>query len=185
LSDEKKAYIRLKLHDLTIIDQFICYSECGLEAEPAHRVLINAKGEYDSRSDKLEINGQEIDLDRIQISAVPTKEDCLKSHARRGYISIGMIDHVFSPFVELLRKNTQTGEIVMALDAQQHPEVSDAVRLSFDGMDMTRSAGAAVKEQTQQDRLISRLADHMRRSERFLFAIAVITGLIFVHVLFR
>ena len=73
----------------------------------------------------------------------------------------------------------------MTLYAQQHQEFADMIRLSFDGIAVTRSAGAAVKEQTQQDRLISRLADHMRRSERFLFAIAVITGLIFLHFLLR
>jgi hypothetical protein len=39
VGDEKQAYVRLKLRDLTIIDQFICYSEYGIAAEPTHRAL--------------------------------------------------------------------------------------------------------------------------------------------------
>jgi hypothetical protein len=42
MSDE--TYGRIKLRDLTIIDQFICYSEYRMEAEPTHRVLIHATG---------------------------------------------------------------------------------------------------------------------------------------------
>lgn len=97
MSDEKEAHVQLKLRDLTIIDQFICYSEYGIEAEPKHRVLVNAKGDYHRQSDRLELNGQQIDLDYIKITAVSTKEDCIKNHARRNYITIRMIDHVL-PF---------------------------------------------------------------------------------------
>jgi hypothetical protein len=138
LSEEKKAYIRLKLRDLTIIDQFICYSEFGVEAEPTHRVLVNAKGDYDARSDKLEVNGLAIDLDTIQIKAVNTKEDCLKSHARLSYMSIYMIESVFVRFVDRLRTSSETGEILMMLDAHQDKEYPDIVRLSFDGINLTQ-----------------------------------------------
>jgi hypothetical protein len=157
----------------------------GMEAEPIHRVLVNAKGEYDFRSDKLALNGRELDVDHIQFTAVSTKKDGLKNFAHRDHISIQMIDNVFAPFVELLRRNTQTGEIVMTLYAQQHQEFADMIRLSFDGVVVTRSAGAAIKDQTLRDRRLSQLADHMRRSERLLFAIAVIVGLILLHLLFR
>ena len=134
MSDEKPetfAYVRLKLHDPTIVDLFICYSEAGMEAEPAHRVLVHLKGDYDVGSDKLELNGQQIPLHTIQITGVSTKEDCLKSHATQNYISINMINHVFAPFLELMRSNTQTGEIVLKLDAW--PLNERFLRLSFDG----------------------------------------------------
>ena len=52
MSDEKQAYVRLKLHEPAIIDQFVCYSEDGMETEPAHRVLIHAKGMYERGSDE-------------------------------------------------------------------------------------------------------------------------------------
>ena len=72
MNDQKKTHVQLTLHDLKIVDQFICYSYCGLEALPCHTVLVQAIGKYDYRSD----------LVNIQIKAVSTKEDCLKSHAR-------------------------------------------------------------------------------------------------------
>jgi len=156
----------------------------GMESEPRHEVLVNAKGEYDSESEKLTLNGRELDVGHIQFSGVFTKEDGLKNFAHRNYIAIRMIDNVFAPFVERLRRNTQTGEIVMTLYAQQHQEFADMIRLSFDGIQVTSSAGAAIKDQTLRDRRLSQLADHMRRSERLLFAIAVIVGLIFLHFLF-
>jgi len=75
----------------------------GMESEPRHEVLVNAKGEYDSRSDnKLVLNGRELDVDHIQFTGVSTKEDRLKNFAHRDYITIRMIDNVFAPFVELL-----------------------------------------------------------------------------------
>jgi hypothetical protein len=180
LSDEKKAYIRLALQDFTIIDRLICYSAYDMEAEPAHRVLVNAKGIYDSFHDRLELNGRQIDLDSIQIQGASTKEDCLKSHARHGHIAIYMIDSVFSDFVDLVRGGTERGEeIVMTLDAQPHKEISDVIRLSFDGIDMTRNVGVSSKDEGE------RLLPHIKRSERLLFTIAVMTGLILLHFLFR
>jgi hypothetical protein len=158
-----------------------------MEAQPAHRVLVHAKGDYDFRSDKLEVNGQQIELDAIQFKGVATKEDCLKSHARREYISIYMIDEVFSPFVELLRRNAEIGLIIVNLDARKCEERPDVLRLSFDGMDMTRNAGISNKELTQilADAIQSRLTAHLKRAETLLFAIAVMTGLISLHFLFK
>lgn len=183
VSDAKQTHVRFKLRDLTIIDQFICYSEYGMEAEPAHKVLVHAKGDYDLQSDKLELDGQQIELDSIQIQAVSTKEDCLKSNARRGHISIYMIDHVFSSFVELLRGGTQTGEIVMMLSARPldgHPEI---LRISFDGIDLTRKAGAPINDQTGGD--LAHLSAQLRTNQTLLVAIAVMFGLMLLHFLFR
>src|SRR5215475_7296701 len=101
VSYEKKTHVQLTLHDLKIVDQFICYSYCGLEALPCHTVLVQAIGKYDYRSDTLKLNGRPLDLDNIQIKAVSTKEGCLKSHARAECIC------VFVPFVDLLRKNAE------------------------------------------------------------------------------
>jgi hypothetical protein len=183
VSDEKPetfAYVRLKLHDPTIVDLFICYSEAGMEAEPAHRVLVHLKGDYDVGSDKLELNGQQIPLHTIQITGVSTKEDCLKSHATQNYISINMIDHVFAPFLELMRSNTQTGEIVLKLDAW--PLNERFLRLSFDGMDIKGSAGVSIKEHTLAE---ARLSAQLKTIRELLFAIAVIMGLILLHFVFR
>ena len=157
----------------------------GMEAEPCHRVLVHAKGEYNLGSDKLALNGRELNVYLIQIIGVFTKEDCLKNFAHRGYIQVRMIDNVFTPFVELLRRNTQTGKIVMTLYAEQHQEFEDMIRLSFDGIDVTRSTGAESKDQTLRDRQLSQFVDHMRSSESLLFAIAVIVGLIYLHFIFR
>jgi hypothetical protein len=155
-----------------------------MEAEPAHRVLVHLKGDYAVGSDKLELNGQQLPLDTIQITGVSTKEDCLKSHAAQNYISIYMIDHVFQPFVELMRNNTQAGEIVLKLDVR--PLSERALRLSFDGMDITRNAGVSIKEHTlaAETRQAS-LSAELKTIRILLFAIAAMVGLIFLHVLFR
>jgi len=127
-----------------------------MEAEPAHKVRVNAKGDYDYRSDKLECNGQQINVDNILIQGVATKEDCLKSNVRHGHMTIYMIDSVFSAFVDLLRGSRETGEIVVALDAQQDKEFPDIIRLWFDGIEMTRSVGTrrakVIREQTHYGR---------------------------------
>jgi hypothetical protein len=182
VSDEKQAYVRLELHDPTIIDLFVCYSEAGMEAEPAHRVLVHLKGNYAIGSDKLELNGQEIQLDKVQITGVSTKEDCLKSHATQNYVSIYMIDHVFVPFVELIRSNNiQTSEILLKLDAR--PLSERTLRLSVDGMDITRNAGVSIKEQhTLADTRQARLSAQLKTIHTLLFAIAVMTGLIVLHI---
>ena len=85
MNGEKRTHVQLTLHDLKIVDQFICYSYRGLEALPCHTVLVQAIG---YRSDTLKLNGRLLNLDDIQIKAVSTKEDCLKSHARAECISI-------------------------------------------------------------------------------------------------
>ena len=142
VNDEKKTHVQLTLHDLKIVDQFICYSYCGLEALPCHTVLVQAISKYDCRSDTLKLNGRPLDLDNIQIKGVSTQKDCRKSHARAGCISIYMIDSVFVPFVDLLRKNAEPGEIVMRLDAQPHNRHPDMISLVFDGITTTRRVGA-------------------------------------------
>jgi hypothetical protein len=142
VNDEKRTHVQLTLHDLKIVDQFICYSYRGLEALPCHTVLVQAIGKYDCRSDTLKLNGRPLDLDNIQIKAVSTKEDCLKSHARAECISIYMIDSVFVRFVDLLRKNTEPGETVMRLDAQPHNRYPDVISLVFNGVATTRYVGA-------------------------------------------
>jgi hypothetical protein len=154
-----------------------------MEAEPVHRVLVRAKGDYHFSSDKLLINGQHIEINTIQITSVSSKEDCLKSHARQGHIAIYMIDSVFLPFVDLLRRDKESCEIIMALDAQQQ-EHPDFVRLMFDGIEITRPVGAARKDQMPGDTW-SRLPNHIERTELLLLAIAVITGLIFLQLVFR
>ena len=63
MNDEKKTHVQLTLHDLKIVDQFICYSYCGLEALPCHTVLVQAIGKYDYRSDTLKLNGRPLNLD--------------------------------------------------------------------------------------------------------------------------
>jgi hypothetical protein len=142
VKDEKRTHVQLTLHDLKIVDQFICYSYCGLEALPCHTVLVQAIGKYDYRSDTLKLNGRPLNLDNIQIKGVSTKEDCLKSHARAECVSIYMIDSVFVPFVDLLRKNAEPGEIVMRLGAQPHNRHPDMISLVFDGITTTRRVGA-------------------------------------------
>jgi hypothetical protein len=142
VNDEKKTHIQLTLHDLKIVDHFICYSHRGLEALPCHTVLMQAVGKYDYRSDTLKLNGRPLDLDNIQIKAVSIKEDCLKSHARAECISIYMIDSVFVPLVDLLRKSTEPAEIVMRLDAQPHNSHPDMISLVFEGITTTRRVGA-------------------------------------------
>jgi hypothetical protein len=142
VNDGKRTHVQLTLHDLKIVDQFICYSYCGLEALPCHTVLVQAIGKYDYRSDTLKLNGRPINLDNIQITAVSTKEDCLKSRARAERVSIYMIDSVFVPFVDLLRKNAEPGEIVMRLGAQPHNRHPDMISLVFDGITTTRRVGA-------------------------------------------
>ena len=52
-----------------------------------------------------------------------------------------MIDSVFVQFVDLLRKNTEPGEIVMRLDAQPQNRRPDMISLVFDGI-TTRRVGA-------------------------------------------
>ena len=114
----------------------------GLEALPCHTVLVQAIGKYDYRSDTLKLNGRPLNLDYIQIKAVSTKEDCLKSHAQAECISVYMIDSVFVSFVDLLSKNAEPGEIVMRLDAQPHNRRPDMISLVFDGITTTRRGGA-------------------------------------------
>ena len=80
MNDEKRTRVQLTLHDLKIVDQLLCYSYCGLEALPCHTVLVQAIGKYDYRSDTLKLNGRPLNLNNIQIEAVSTKADCLKSH---------------------------------------------------------------------------------------------------------
>ena len=140
MNGEKRTHVQLTLHDLKIVDQFICYSYRGLGALPCHTVLVQAIGKYDYRSNTLKLNGRPLNLDNIQIKSVSTKEDCLKSHARAECISIYMIDSVFVQFVDLLRKNTEPGEIVMRLDAQPHNRRPDMISLVFAGI--TRRVGA-------------------------------------------
>ena len=129
MNGEKRTHVQLTLHDLKIVDQFICYSYFGLEALPCHTVLVQAIGKYDCRSDTLKLSGRPLNLDNIQIKAVSTKKDCLKSHARAECISIYMIDSVFVQFVDPLRKNTEPGEIVMRLGAQPHSRHPDMTAL--------------------------------------------------------
>jgi hypothetical protein len=105
-------------------------------------MLVQATGKYDYRSDTLKLNGRPLNLDNIQIKSVSTKGDCLKSHARAECISIYMIDSVFVPFVDLLRKNAEPGEIVMRLDTQPHNRHPDMISLVFDGITTTRRIGA-------------------------------------------
>jgi hypothetical protein len=152
VNDEKKTHVQLTLHDLKIVDQFICYSYCGLEALPCHTVVVQAIGKYDYRSDTLKLNGRPLDLDNIQIKAVSTKEDCLKSHARAECISIYMIDSVFVPFVDLLRKNAEPGEIVMRFNAKPHNRRPDMISLVFDGITTTRRVGAISSLSASSDR---------------------------------
>ena len=142
MNGEKRTHVQLTLHDLKIVDQFICYSYCGLEALPCHTVMVQAIGKYDYRSDTLKLNGRPLNLDNIQIKAVSTKEDCLKSHARAECISVYMIDSVFVSFVDLLSKNAEPGEIVMRLDAQPHNRRPDMISLVFAGITTTRRVGA-------------------------------------------
>jgi hypothetical protein len=183
--DQNRAYVRLKLHDLTIIDQFVCFSEYGMEAEPAHRVLVHAKGNYAQGSDKLELNGQQIPLDTIQIKGVFTKEDCFKSHARLGIIDVYMIDHVFRPFVELLRRYAHTGEMIVKLEVHPHKQFPDMLSLSFGGMDITCNAGVSINEQTLAETLHASLSAQLKSIRTLLLAIAVMTGLIVIHILFK
>jgi hypothetical protein len=105
-------------------------------------MLVQATGKYDYRSDTLKLNGRPLNLDNIQIKSVSTKVDCLKSRARAECISIYMIDSVFVPFVDLLSKNAELGEIVMRLDAQPHNRHPDMISLVFDGITTTRRVGA-------------------------------------------
>jgi hypothetical protein len=134
VNGEKRTHVRLTLHDLKIVDQFICYSYCGLEVLPCHTMLVQATGKYDYQSDPLKLNGRSLNLENIQIKSVSTKEDCLKSHARAECISIYMIDSVFVPFVDLLSKNAEPGEIVMRLDAQPHNRHPDMISLVFEAL---------------------------------------------------
>jgi hypothetical protein len=87
---------------------------------------------------------------------------------------------VFAPFLELIRSDTQTGEIVLKLDAW--PLNERFLRLSFDGMDMKRSAGVSIKEHTLAE---ARLSAQLKTIRELLFAIAVIMGLILLHFVFR
>jgi hypothetical protein len=91
VNGEKRTHVQLTLHDLKIVDQFICYSCRGLEALPCYTVLVQAIGKYDYRSDTLKLNGRSLNLDNIQIKVVSTKEDCLKSHARAEGMSREML----------------------------------------------------------------------------------------------
>jgi hypothetical protein len=156
-----------------------------MEAEPAHRVLIHAKGIYERGSDELKLNGERVGLDLIQIMGVSTKDDCLKSHARLSHISLYMIDNVFSSFVELLRNNTDTGEILIKLDSYKLKDSPEILRISFDGMDVTRNAGGSIRDQTLANTLQARIVADLKTSKNLLFAIAAMTGLILLHFLFR
>jgi hypothetical protein len=142
VNGEKRTHVQLTLHDLKIVDQFICYSYYGLEALPCQTVMVQAIGKYDYWSDTLKLNGRPLNLDNIQIKAVSTKADCLKSHVRAECISIYTIDSVFVQFVDLLRKDAEPGEIVMRLDAQPHNRHPDMISLVFDGITTTRRVGA-------------------------------------------
>lgn len=196
LSDEKKAYVRLTLHDLTIIDEFICFSQSGMEAEPIHRVLVNARGEYELRSDALQINGQRLELNSIQFTSVSTKEDCLRSYAssrpphsdgyspRFEHIAIYMIDGVFMAFVDLLRRDEERGEIVMMLDAQPNEKYPDILRLTFDGITITGPVRRSGKHQ-MLGATASYVPGHIKRMELLLSAIAVIMGFMLLHFVFR
>ena len=63
MNDEKRTHVQLTLHNLKIVDQFICYSYCGLEALPCHTMLVQATGKYDYRSDTLKLSGRPLNLD--------------------------------------------------------------------------------------------------------------------------
>ena len=58
MNNEKKTHVELTLHDLKIVDQFICYSYCAPEALRCHTVPVRAIGKYDSRSEPLRLNGR-------------------------------------------------------------------------------------------------------------------------------
>jgi hypothetical protein len=96
-----------------------------------------------------------------------------------------MIDHVFSSFVELLRRNIETGEIVMKLDARPLRDSPEILRISLDGMDITRNAGVSIKEQTLVETRQQHISAQLNAIRTLLFAIAVMTGLIVLHIIFR
>jgi hypothetical protein len=147
---DKQQYVQIKLRDLTIIDTFLCYSDHGMvETEPTHRTRIVGKGDYyGAYGDKLEILGEALDPDDIQIMRVTTKEESLRSAAHHGIIQINMIDTVFEPLVALLRSSDEIGDITMSLRARPLQEAPEILRLSFEGMDVKRRAGGMVTDQT-------------------------------------
>ena len=88
VNNEKKTLVELTLHDLKIVDQFICYSYCAPEALRCHTVLVRAIGKYDSRSEPLRLNGRPLTRRRSR----------LDRFLQKRIVSRAMLDPDASPY---------------------------------------------------------------------------------------
>ena len=109
--------VELLLSRLTVQEVFRGHNEFG-EFNSRHTVYVKAEGRYLLLSDKLEVEDGEVDLGEIYFMSVNREEDAEKSHARRGAITIYLMDPVFQSLLRRLPGCPHSGGKV---DADRRP----------------------------------------------------------------
>jgi hypothetical protein len=173
-AESKPAYLRLALSDFTVIDLFRGFYEHGeryLEFEPEHRAIINAKWKHDWHSEKLFLDGHEIEPHIVQFALTANREDTEKSRADHEFLVVYMMKDVFWPLVKVI----QRGDIERAtliLRAEPHDKLDDRLRLVFGNLEITHKELAEKKG----------LSDVEKRFEYILYGIGMLLILILLEL---
>jgi hypothetical protein len=127
------AYLRLALSEFRIIDRFQGFHDHGdrsNETKPGHKPFIEANWRYDRVSDKLILNGDEIEPGTIEISLASHREDTELSRADHNGLVLYMIQSAFLPLVQRIRQ-ADVEQATLILRAEPHEKTTEILRLVF------------------------------------------------------
>jgi hypothetical protein len=119
--EAKPLDLHLLLSDLTVHEAYDGFYEFGsrdFKREPEHRVWINARWRYRWDSDKLVVNGTELEPPVLEISPSNDSEVIELDHARHEFIVVHVVDKLFAALLDAVRRNDiEEAEVIL----QGHP----------------------------------------------------------------
>jgi hypothetical protein len=185
VSEDQSTYVVLRLHNIAILEEFRGFDEVGAHA-PGHRVYVNAQGNYveSASSGKLEIDGQPVNLDTIQVTAVSTEEDARKNFTFIGYTSIRLTEDVFKEFVRQLQAAPRR-EVTLTFHARKEwMGQRECFRLDLSHISLDQKIEAAPDPKDVAD-FKGEIFGALRRIELMLLALVILAGAILGHALLR
>jgi hypothetical protein len=134
----KPIYLRLALSDFTVSETIRGSYQLGdrrFPVEPEAMAFINAKWKPAWDSDKLILNGEEIEPTDIQFSPAKEREDTELSFANHSVFAVRLTEDTFAA----LRRAVEREDIATATfigSAEHHPMHDGALRVNFGSLSL-------------------------------------------------
>jgi hypothetical protein len=183
VSEDQSIYVVLRLHNIAIIEEFGGFDEFENHHARGHRVYVNAQGNYAEykSSGKLEIDGQPVNLNTIQVTSVCTEEDSHKNFSFLEYTSIHLTEDIFKKLVRQLQAAPRR-EVMLSFRARKElMGKRECFRLSLSHISLDQKIEAAPDPKD----ITADVLGALRRIEMRLLALValvmIIAGAILCH----